>query len=148
MKNVKMNELRELLCSFSKFSDEIRMKIFNGMIQIAQEQEPPVAPSIDVACIWAHFKNIMTGKIKRFTPPTIEECTSYAKVCGYKNPEELAEKFYAHYTSNGWMVGKAPMKDWKIAMRITWKKNEPKNDNTRYYCKNKPTSIGQIKAGF
>ena len=27
-----------------------------------------------------------------------------------------------HYESKGWIVGKAPMKDWKAAVR-TWEKN-------------------------
>ncbi len=33
------------------------------------------------------------------------------------------EKFFNHYKSNGWVVGKAPMKDWKAAVH-TWENNE------------------------
>lgn len=32
------------------------------------------------------------------------------------------EVFYHHYESNGWKVGKTPMKSWKSAM-VTWEKN-------------------------
>ena len=32
------------------------------------------------------------------------------------------QKFYNFYESNGWKVGKNPMKDWKAAVR-TWKRN-------------------------
>jgi hypothetical protein len=31
--------------------------------------------------------------------------------------------WYDHYQSNGWMVGKSKMKDWKAAIR-TWEKSE------------------------
>ena len=45
---------------------------------------------------------------------------------------EEAEKFYDHYCSNGWVVGKArtPMKDWKASVR-NWLRNAPsfKNHN-------------------
>ncbi len=30
-------------------------------------------------------------------------------------PEPEAQKFFAHYQSNGWMVGKVPMQDWKAS---------------------------------
>ena len=33
-----------------------------------------------------------------------------------------ASKFVDYYTSNGWKVGKNPMKDWKAAVR-TWERN-------------------------
>ena len=32
-----------------------------------------------------------------------------------------AERFIDYYTSNGWKVGKNPMKDWKAAVR-TWER--------------------------
>jgi hypothetical protein len=33
------------------------------------------------------------------------------------------EYFYHYYQSNGWRVGKNPMRDWKAAVR-TWESNE------------------------
>lgn len=33
--------------------------------------------------------------------------------------------FYDHFESNGWMVGKVPMKDWKAAAR-NWSRNDIK----------------------
>jgi hypothetical protein len=30
-------------------------------------------------------------------------------------------KFHAHYTANGWKVGKNPMKNWKAAV-VTWER--------------------------
>ena len=56
---------------------------------------------------------------KRFVPPTLEEVQAY---CIERNNNVDAERFINHYTSNGWMVGKNKMKDWKAAVR-TWEKN-------------------------
>jgi predicted transcriptional regulator len=57
---------------------------------------------------------------KRFVKPTVEEVRAY---CKERNNNVDAEKFISHYDSNGWKVGKTPMKDWKGAVR-TWEKND------------------------
>lgn len=57
---------------------------------------------------------------KRFTPPTVEEVEAY---CFERNNKVDAERFVDFYASNGWRVGKNPMKDWKAAVR-TWEKRE------------------------
>lgn len=60
---------------------------------------------------------------KRFKPPTLEEVIEYVQLMGYTfNPH----KFHAHYSSNGWKVGRNPMKDWKQAC-ITWQTQETDN---------------------
>ena len=59
---------------------------------------------------------------KRFVPPTIEEVKARIVEMGYTFD---AEAFIAFYQSNGWMVGKSKMKDWKAAM-VTWQKREPR----------------------
>ena len=56
---------------------------------------------------------------KRFTPPSREEVQAY---CIERNNNVDAERFIDYYTSNGWMVGKNHMKDWKSAVR-TWERN-------------------------
>lgn len=58
-------------------------------------------------------------KRKRFTPPTIDEVKAY---CAERKSNVDAERFVNYYESNGWMVGKSKMKDWKAAVR-TWEKN-------------------------
>lgn len=55
-----------------------------------------------------------------FHPPTIDEVKRYCFEKGYGID---AEKFVSYYESNGWRVGKNPMKDWKAACR-TWTRNE------------------------
>lgn len=59
------------------------------------------------------------GNNKKFTPPTVFEVIAY---CEERKNNVDAEKFIDYYESNGWMVGKNKMKDWKAAVR-TWEKN-------------------------
>lgn len=59
-------------------------------------------------------------KPKRFVPPTVQAVTEY---CLEKNKLHIdPEKFISYYESNGWMVGKNKMKDWKSAI-TTWERN-------------------------
>lgn len=64
-------------------------------------------------------------KSSRFIKPTVEEVDAYVKEKGYHID---AENFVNYYESKGWVVGKAPMKDWEAACRTwekTWKENHP-----------------------
>lgn len=63
-------------------------------------------------------------KRSRFTPPSLEDVSSYIKEKGYNvDPES----FIDFYTSKGWKIGKDTMKDWRAAVR-TWARrdNKPK----------------------
>lgn len=67
-------------------------------------------------------ENTIDGvKEKRFAPPTLENVSEYCREMGYTNVN--AERFIDFYTSNGWMVGKNRMKDWKAAVR-NWDRRE------------------------
>ena len=55
----------------------------------------------------------------RFIPPTVKEVRAY---CQERQNNVDAERFVDYYTSNGWKVGKNPMKDWKAAVR-TWERH-------------------------
>lgn len=68
-------------------------------------------------------KNPKTAK--RFQPPTLEEVKAY---CIERKNNVDPERFIDYYTSNGWLVGKTKMKDWKAAVR-TWEKNGYSNGN-------------------
>lgn len=68
---------------------------------------------------------------KNFKKPTLTDIENYINEKDYNMS---AESFYDFYESNGWKVGKNPMKDWKAAVR-NWNRNEtnkkPKyNDGT------------------
>ena len=65
-------------------------------------------------------KSIVTRpKTGRFTPPTIQEVSEF---CTARNNRVDPIKWHAHYTANGWRVGKNPMKNWKAAV-VTWEQN-------------------------
>lgn len=66
---------------------------------------------------------------KRFKPPTIEEVKAY---CIERKNNVNAEHFFDYYTSNGWLVGKNKMKDWKAAVR-TWERNSYGNTTGKVY---------------
>jgi hypothetical protein len=61
---------------------------------------------------------------KRFSPPAVEEIKKY---CIERKNNINPETFIDHYTSNGWMVGKNKMKDWKASVR-TWEKKTPSTE--------------------
>lgn len=54
----------------------------------------------------------------RDIPPTLEAVRAHASTIGLSDTESV--RFHAYYESNGWKVGKNPMKSWHGAM-ITWR---------------------------
>jgi len=67
-------------------------------------------------------KKVIKKQAKKFTRPNIEEVKSY---CLEKNYNIDAEYFISFYESNGWKVGKNPMKSWKASL-TTWSKRNAK----------------------
>jgi len=61
----------------------------------------------------------LTKRRPKFIKPTIEEIKLIIK------DPVLAQKFFNHYTSNGWVVGKSKMVDWQASA------NNWKADNTK-----------------
>ena len=57
---------------------------------------------------------------KRFVPPTVDDVREY---CLERGNSVDPQRFVDYYTSNGWMVGKNKMKDWKAAVR-TWEQKD------------------------
>ena len=72
------------------------------------------------------IKENVKEKTSRFSPPTLEEIQAYIREKGFNVD---AERFFDYYTSNGWKVGKNPMKSWEATVR-NWardsKQEEPK----------------------
>lgn len=54
--------------------------------------------------------------MRRFKKPTLEELQIYFRERGCTDEQEPI-KFANYYESNGWRVGKSPMKDWQAAAR-------------------------------
>ena len=63
-------------------------------------------------------------KRKNFVKPTVEEIAAF---CKEKNININVNKFFLHYESNGWHVGKTPMKSWKAAVQ-KWAENNYDNN--------------------
>ena len=55
-----------------------------------------------------------------FVRPSVEEVREY---CQSRGNSIDPQRFVDHYNSNGWMVGRTKMKDWKAAVH-TWERNE------------------------
>jgi hypothetical protein len=76
----------------------------NSVVEVSKEDEASPPPT----------------RSKRFVPPTVEEVAQY---CFERMSKVDPQRFVDYYTSNGWMVGKNKMKDWKAAVR-TWDQKE------------------------
>lgn len=93
--------------------------------QTETKTEPTQNPMINDKCIMINDKYIKENtkeKLKRFTPPTLEELTAFIKENKLRVDPEL---FLDYYESNGWKVGKNPMKDWKATAR-NWSRKDKK----------------------
>jgi hypothetical protein len=119
-----------------KYDDYIDKQKFNGAkggrptkpkeTQITQPffQEPKKADNVN-ATDTATVNDI---KVKRdvFNKPSIIELKNYMLEIGMA---DISEKWFDYYESNGWLVGKNKMKNWKAAVR-TWKNNNLSNNVT------------------
>lgn len=68
-------------------------------------------------------------RASRFTPPTLAEVQAYVSE---RQPPVDPQGFLDFYEAKGWLVGKAPMRDWKAACRNAeswerWAKRPDKN---------------------
>ena len=60
---------------------------------------------------------------KKFIKPTVDQVADY---CKERKNQVNPERFVNFYESNGWRVGKNPMRDWRSAVR-TWEQNNIDN---------------------
>jgi uncharacterized protein YdaU (DUF1376 family) len=81
----------------------------------------------------------------RFTPPDLPTIKLQAAKIGLSDIE--AEKFFNHYTANGWRVGKNPMRSWTHSIS-NWKLNAQNYGNGKSNSTNSrpnPRNIGIIR---
>ncbi len=97
--------------NFNRVLNKVEQGVLNKVEQGGQQSLPNNISDNDV------FNN--NNNNKRFKPPTLEEVRAY---CQERQNNVDPERFINHYTSNGWLVGKNKMKDWKAAVR-TWERN-------------------------
>lgn len=62
-------------------------------------------------------------KRKRFVKPTREELLDFCRKEGLTCVEREVDRFIDYYESNGWMVGKNHMKDWRATAR-NWERRK------------------------
>ena len=73
------------------------------------------------------IENIIENKkVARFEKPTLSELKTYMTEIGMA---DVSEKWFDYYESNGWLVGKNKMKNWRAAVR-TWKNNNLSTNTT------------------
>jgi hypothetical protein len=135
---------------FSKFKKDNDGKFYNERLKDEVEKRKAYSESrrnnrkkkedmIDISKTYVqHMENenenenvIKEKKVSVFKKPTIEDVKTYMKELGMN---DISERWMSHYESNGWLVGKNKMKDWKASVR-TWKLN---NLQTEEIKTNKP----------
>lgn len=66
----------------------------------------------------------------RFAPPSVDEVGEY---CQSRKNGIDPQAFVDFYSSKGWRIGTAPMKDWQAAVR-TWEKRNPPAGDRKHRC--------------
>jgi len=92
------------------------------------ENENEIEKEIDKDNEEVKENEVVRGKGKRFQKPTKEEVIAYAKEKGLKT--DIVDKWFNHYESNGWKVGRNPMRDWKASYR-NWNLNNYGQPNNK-----------------
>lgn len=88
----------------------------------------------------SNINNTLSNKGKaKFQKPSLEEIRLY---CQERNNSIEPEKFFDFYESNGWLVGKSPMKDWKAAVR-TWEHRKQETTRTTFSPRQKKSVFEQ-----
>ena len=105
-----------------------RVQVVDGAPQTDNEPPPNHKP---LTTNQEPLTNLGIGKVsakpkprQQFVKPELMEVYEYLVTRGINQSTARveAEKFGDHYSSNGWKVGKNPMKDWKASVR-NWTKN-------------------------
>ena len=112
-----LEEKATLLLDENKAYTEAEIDVYPECIQSVSEPETQVRLGKD-SLGKDNINEADKPPRKRFSPPSLEEVTAY---CKERNNNVDPERFVDYYTSNGWMVGRQKMKDWKAAVR-TWEK--------------------------
>jgi hypothetical protein len=87
-------------------------------------QEPKKADSVSVSVSESVNDNKKQKDV--FIKPSIVEIKTYMTEIGMA---DVSEKWFDYYESNGWLVGKNKMKNWRAAVR-TWKNNNLSTNTT------------------
>ena len=98
-----------------------------GNVEKEIEKEIEIDKEIEIECEEENESCDSKPSRKRFNKPSSTEVREY---CMERNNSVDPERFVDYYESNGWKVGKNPMKDWKAAVR-TWEKGSKPQKKTQ-----------------
>jgi hypothetical protein len=107
------------------------------------QAKPLVSGGFDCPCDYDNVNdNVIIEKVsketkKKFSPPSVDDVAALCKERGYTATNPSA--FVAYYESNGWRVGKNPMKSWESAL-TGWEVREKERGKAA-----KPTEIGRTE---
>lgn len=129
----KLSEIGNISISSNSHFSIVTVLNYEGYQDLKREKEQPSnnqvttkeQPSNTDNKVKKVKKDPITVVKKRFSPPTLEEVSQY---CIERQNNVDPSRWIDHYTSNGWLVGKNKMKDWKAAVR-TWEKKSSRNMN-------------------
>lgn len=71
---------------------------------------------------------LVGAKASSARPESLDEVQSLWRDRGYVGGDDDADGFWNYYASNGWRVGKNPMKDWRAAA-ANWNRNNKQRTN-------------------
>jgi uncharacterized protein YdaU (DUF1376 family) len=103
----------------------VEPRLNHGSIPVGAGLEPKAnspSPSPSPSSVFTEGKGA-----SRFSPTSLDEVKAEAAKIGL--PAIEAEKFFGHYQSNGWRVGRNPMRSWRAALN-NWKLRSYDNNRT------------------
>lgn len=89
------------------------------------------------------WKNVQEEKKKSkrgFTAPDVRDVVEYFVSRG--STEQEAVLYHDYYTANGWMVGRAKMKDWQAAARTWINRNNTRQPNRKQHVTTERSTEG------
>lgn len=113
-----MQKVTEMTGSETSFAEKKRIYRRSKELQIEDKSETKK----DIVRQEKEYRvrdRIRNNNKEKFTIPSLEDVSEY---CSGRGNRVDPSKFVDHYQSNGWMVGKNKMKDWRAAVR-TWERN-------------------------
>lgn len=107
------NPMKGSTVKMYKFGTTTRTSTGTTTVQVPVQALVPSINNTNINKLSKQFKQKESKK--NFTPPSLEEVLEFFKI--QKFVLEEAEPFHLYYQANGWLVGKAKMKDWQAAAR-------------------------------
>jgi len=111
---IKLTPVKEKLNTYSENKQGgIKEKLKGGIVQKLKDNTTSI--------------NTTSNNIRENKPNDLEEVNNYFKLKSFDLSEAI--NFFEYYETNGWKVGKNPMKKWKLAANRWVRNARPKKTN-------------------